>query len=55
MEKEPKIVIYSTRFKHDVIDVYKYGIETIGKIQAEKYKNNIYMLVDSLYVTYDMP
>ncbi len=54
MENEPKTVIYSTRFKHDVIDVFKYGLETFGKIQAEKYQNNIYMLIDSLYVTYDI-
>jgi toxin ParE1/3/4 len=54
MEKEPKPVIYSTQFKHDVIDVYKYGLETFGKIQAEKYQDNIYKLVDSLYVSYDI-
>jgi toxin ParE1/3/4 len=54
MEKEPKTVRYSTQFKHDVIDVYKYGIETFGKIQAEKYQDNIYKLVDSLDVSYDI-
>lgn len=35
MEKETKRVIYSTQFKQDIIDVYKYGIETFGKVQAE--------------------
>ena len=54
MEKEPKPVIYSTQFKQDVIDVYKYGLETFGKIQAEKYQSNIYKLVDNLDVAYDI-
>ena len=54
MEKEPKSVIYSTQFKQDLIDVYKYGIETFGKAQAEKYQNNIYRLVDDLNVSFDI-
>lgn len=54
MEKETKSVIYSTQFKLDLIDVYKYGIETFGKAQAEKYLNNIYSLVDRLDDSYDI-
>ena len=38
MEREPKPVVYSTKFKQDIIDVYKYGLETFGKIQAENTK-----------------
>ena len=34
MEKEPKSVIYSTKFKQDIIDVYKYGLETFGKTKV---------------------
>jgi plasmid stabilization system protein ParE len=54
MEKEPKPVIFSTQFKEDVIDIYRYGIETFGKIQTEKYQENIYRLVNSLDVSYDI-
>jgi toxin ParE1/3/4 len=54
MEKESKSVIYSTQFKQDIINVYKYGLETFGKAQAEKYQDNIYSLVDSLDVSYDI-
>lgn len=54
MEKEPKGVTYSTQFKQDIIDVYKYGIDTFGKAQAEKYQNIIYKLVDDLNVSYDI-
>ncbi len=54
MEKGPKPVRYSTQFKQDVISVYKYGIETFGKIQAEKYQDNIYRLVDCLNVFFDI-
>ncbi len=54
MEKEPKPVIYSTQFKQDLVDLHKYGIETFGKIQAEKYLNNIYRLVDGLGLAYDI-
>ena len=54
MEKEPKPVIYSTKFKQDVIDVYKYGTETFGKLQAEKYLSDIYRLVSCLDVFYDL-
>lgn len=54
MEKEPKSVIYSTQFKQDIIDVYKYGIDTFGKAQAEKYQNIIYKLVNDLNVSYDI-
>ncbi|MEI6047836.1 MAG: type II toxin-antitoxin system RelE/ParE family toxin [Bacteroidota bacterium] len=54
MEKEPKPVIYSIQFKQDVIDVYKYSIETFGKIHAENYLDNIYRLVDNLYAIYDI-
>ena len=54
MEKEPKPVIYSTKFKQDVIDVYKYGLETFGKMQAEKYESDIYRLVSCLDFFYDI-
>ena len=54
MEKEPRSVVYSTKFKQDVIDVYEYGLETFGKIQAEKYQNDIYRLVSCLDVFYDI-
>ncbi len=54
MEKEPKHVIYSTKFYLDVIDVYKYGLQTFGKIQAEKYLNDIYSLVGCLGLFYDI-
>jgi len=54
MGKEPKPVVYSIIFKLDVIDVYKYGIETFGKIQAEKYLSAIYRLVSCLDVFYDL-
>ena len=54
MEKKPKPVIYSTNFKQDIIDVYKYGLETYGKIQAEKYLSDIYKLVGCLDLFYDL-
>jgi toxin ParE1/3/4 len=54
MEKGPKPVRYSTQFKEDVIDVYMYGLETFGKIQAEKYLVNIYRLIESLDVSYSI-
>ena len=54
MEKEPKPVIYSTKFKQDIIDVYKHGFETFGKIQAEKYQRDIYRLVGCLDIFYDI-
>jgi toxin ParE1/3/4 len=54
MEKKPKSVIYSTKFKQDIIDVYKYGFETFGKIQAEKYQSDIYRLISCLDVFYDI-
>jgi len=54
MEREPKPVVYSTKFKQDIIDVYKYGLETFGKIQAEKYQSDIYRLVGCLDFFYDM-
>ena len=54
MEKEPKPVRYSTQFKQDVIDVYIYGLETFGKVQAERYQDNIYRLVERLDVFYSI-
>jgi toxin ParE1/3/4 len=54
MEKGPRPVIYSTQFKQDAIDVYKYGAETFGKSQAEKYQDNIYKLVEGLDTSYDI-
>jgi len=54
MEREPKPVVYSSKFKQDIIDVYKYGLETFGKIQAEKYQSDIYRLVGCLDFFYDM-
>lgn len=54
MEKSSKPVVYSPRFKLDVIDIFKYGLETFGKIQAERYQYLIYKLVDNLDVSYDM-
>src|ERR1035437_5442623 len=53
MEKKPKSVIYSTKFKQDIIDVYKYGLETFGKTHAEEYQSEIYRLVSCLDVFYD--
>lgn len=54
METEPKPVIYSTQFKEDIIDVYRYSIETFGKIHAESYLENIYKLVESLNAIYNI-
>lgn len=54
MEKEPKAVIYSIQFRQDVIDLYRYGLETFGKAQAEKYQQNIYRLVESLNLAHDI-
>jgi toxin ParE1/3/4 len=52
MEKGTKTVRYSIQFKIDVIDVFKYGFETFGKVQAEKYENDIYRLIESLDIFY---
>jgi plasmid stabilization system protein ParE len=54
MEREPKSVKFSKIFRHDIIDVYKYGLKTFGKIQAEKYQNDIYRLVACLDSFYDI-
>lgn len=54
MEKEPKPVVYSRQFKQDIIDVYLYGLETFGKVQAEKYQAKIYRLVENLNSFYDI-
>jgi len=54
MEKEPKPVIYSTKFKQDIIDIYQYGIVTFGKMQADKYESDIYRLVGFLDNFYDI-
>jgi toxin ParE1/3/4 len=54
MEKESKSVIYSTKFKQDIINVYRYGLETFGKAQAEKYQDIIYSLVDRFDVSFDI-
>ena len=54
MEKEPKSVKFSTLFRKDIIDVYKYGFETFGKIQAENYQNDIFRLVACLDFFYDI-
>jgi plasmid stabilization system protein ParE len=54
MEKRPKPVTYSEKFKDDITDVYNYGLETFGKIQSEKYQNDIYRLVDCLEFFYDI-
>ncbi len=54
MEKEPKPVIYSIQFWQDLIEIYRYGTETFGKIQAEKYQENIYSLVNGLVISYDI-
>jgi toxin ParE1/3/4 len=54
MEKKPKPVVYSIQFKFDIIDVYRYGLETFGKEQAEKYQAKIYRLVENLNLFYDI-
>ena len=54
MEKEPKSVKFSTIFRKDIIDVYKYGLETFGKLQADKYQNDIFRLVSCLDLFYDI-
>lgn len=54
MEKESRPVIFSMQFKQDFIDVYKYGAETFGKTQAEKYQDNIYKLVADLDASYEI-
>jgi len=54
MEKGSKPVRYSTQFKLDIINVFKYGFETFGRIQAEKYEQDIYRLVESLDVFYSI-
>ena len=54
MEKEPKPVGYSVAFKQDLINVYLYGVETFGKLQAEYYQENIYRILEGLGHSYLM-
>jgi plasmid stabilization system protein ParE len=54
MEKESKPVAFSTQFKQDIIDVYKYGSETFGILQAEKYQHSIYKIIESLEYSYNI-
>jgi toxin ParE1/3/4 len=45
-------VILSKEFNVDLDDIFQYGIETFGTIQAEKYENEIWKLIERLSHNY---
>jgi plasmid stabilization system protein ParE len=44
----------SIEFIRDLDDIFQYGIETFGRIQAKKYEADILNLVESLYLSWNM-
>ena len=49
MEEEKKLPVkVSEVFNLDLDEIYQYGIDTFGIVQAERYENEIWKLVDGL-------
>jgi toxin ParE1/3/4 len=54
METVQKPVVYSEQFFNDVSQIFQYGFETFGSLQAANYEERIYRLCDALNFLYDM-
>ena len=54
MEKEQRPVAFSEQFYIDIADIYLYGYETFGEMQANIYEERIYTLVENLSQLYEM-
>jgi plasmid stabilization system protein ParE len=54
MEKEQKPVAFSEQFYVDIANIYLYGYETFGEMQANIYEERIYTLVGNLGQVYEM-
>lgn len=54
MEKETRSVKFSEQFYLDIAEIFLYGYETFGKVQASIYEERIYALVDKLDLLYSM-
>ena len=52
LERHP--VGLSIEFIRDLDDIFQYGSETFGRIQAKKYEADILKLVESLYLSWNM-
>ncbi len=45
-------VVFSEEFHHSIIGVYQWGVETFGKVAADRYEQQLFDVVGVLDKTY---